>query len=58
MLSGTFGKCTATIEVTKMDDKEIQQFINHFKGVLPDPDNYPKCFDYYYNVWKFYKGKL
>jgi hypothetical protein len=41
-----------------MSDKEINEFLDHFKGVLPDPDNYPATFDYYYNLWKQYKGRI
>ena len=40
-----------------MTDKEIQEFISMFKGVLPDPENYPISFDYYYELYKHIKGK-
>ena len=29
--------------------------IKMFKGVLPDPDNYPVTFDYYYQLYKHTK---
>lgn len=38
-----------------MTDKEIHEFIEIFKGVLPDPDNYPASFDYYYQLYKHIK---
>tara|TARA_R100000541_G_scaffold1902_1_gene7014 strand:+ start:30197 stop:30319 length:123 start_codon:yes stop_codon:yes gene_type:complete len=40
-----------------MSDKEIKEFITMFKGVLPDPDNYPTSFEYYYQLYKHIKGK-
>lgn len=39
-----------------MTDKEIKEFIEMFKGVLPDPDNYPISFDYYYQLYKHIKA--
>ena len=39
-----------------MSDKEIKEFITMFKGVLPDPDNYPTSFEYYYQLYKHTKG--
>jgi len=38
-----------------MTDNEIQEFIGMFEGVLPDPDNYPASFDYYYQLYKHIK---
>ena len=40
-----------------MSDKEIDEFIKMFKGVLPNPENYPISFDYYYELYKHIKGK-
>ena len=55
---GGFGKCIVIRDrVWKMSDKEIDEFIKMFKGVMPDPDNYPKTFDYYYNLYKHIKEK-
>ena len=38
-----------------MSNEEINEFIKMFKGVLPDPDNYPVTFDYYYQLKKHTK---
>jgi hypothetical protein len=38
-----------------MTNDEIQEFIKMFKGVIPDPDNYPVTFDYYYQLYKHMK---
>lgn len=40
-----------------MDD-EIKEFLKFWedKGVvLPNPENYPRTFKWYYTLWKFYK---
>lgn len=41
-------------------EKEIQEFIDYWekRGTkLPDPDMYPKCFEYYIKIWKYYKSR-
>lgn len=43
-----------------MTDREVVQFIHYWtsRGVqLPSPVNYPKCFEYYVKLYKFYKEK-
>ena len=41
-------------------DEEIQKFIDYWnnKGVrLPDPEMYPKCFQYYIKLYKYYQSR-
>lgn len=43
---------------TSDDDKnqEIIEFLQYFNNKVPDPDNYPKSFEFYVKMFKFAKG--
>ena len=39
-----------------MTDEEIQEFIEMFPN-LPDPEQYPMCFEWYVKLFWYYKNK-
>jgi len=43
---------------TSDDDKnqEIIEFLQYFNNKVPNPDNYPKSFEFYVRMFKFAKG--
>jgi|TARA_B100001079_G_scaffold253547_1_gene247609 hypothetical protein len=38
-----------------VDDKEIEEFIEKYGDVLPDPEQYPKVVVYYIKLYKWEK---
>ena len=36
-----------------VDDKEIEEFIEKYGDVLPDPEQYPKVVAYYIKLYKW-----
>jgi len=44
-----------------MTEQEIKEFLIYYarRGiVLPNPDNYPRCFEHYVKMWKYYRNRL
>ena len=38
------------------EDKESQEFVDMFP-YIPSPEQYPKCFELYVKLYKYYKSK-
>lgn len=41
-------------------DAEIQEFLSYWerRGTkLPNPEMYPKCFEYFVKIYKYYKSR-
>lgn len=43
---------------TVPNDEEIKEFLKMYEGVLPNPQNYPESFKYYWKIFQYYKGKV
>ena len=37
------------------DDKEIEEFIDEYGDVLPDPEHYPRVVAYYIKLYKWHR---
>ena len=48
-------------EIEKSTEEQMKQFLDYWeskKVKLPNPDNYPKSFKYYWDIyWVMYHGK-
>jgi hypothetical protein len=42
---------------TVPSDDEIKEFLEMYKSVLPNPQNYPKTFEYYWKIFKYCKER-
>ena len=38
------------------EDKEFQEFMDMFDKI-PNPETYPKCFEFYMKLYKYYKWR-
>lgn len=38
------------------DELEFQDFLEYFDNKIPNPEQYPKQFEYYVKMYKFHKG--
>jgi hypothetical protein len=38
-------------------DEEIKEFLEEYEDRIPDPTHYPKCFMYYWNLFKYTKER-
>ena len=38
------------------EDKEFQEFLNMFDNI-PNPESYPKSFEFYMKLYKYYKSR-
>jgi hypothetical protein len=38
------------------DDELIKEFVERYKGILPNPINYPNVIQYYWKIFQYSKG--
>ncbi len=37
-------------------EEQLNDFLEYFNYDVPDPDHYPKIFNYYMKLYMYYKG--